>query len=94
MFDSCSEVLSVRKRGRNHFRLKKIPGTFSVRLPAFWTSKTTSNDPFDFPPEPLTAQATALFALLSGGQATFHVPDLFYINSLYFSAFQVRPGSW
>jgi len=31
--------------------------------------------------EPLTAQATALFALLVGGQATFHVPELFYIES-------------
>jgi hypothetical protein len=28
----------------------------------------------------LTAQATALFALLIGGQATFHVPELFYIE--------------
>ena len=31
-------------------------------------------------PEPLTAKATALFALLVGGQAAFHVPDLFYIE--------------
>ncbi len=31
-------------------------------------------------PEPLTVQATALFALLIGGQATFHVPELFYIE--------------
>ncbi|HEY7427759.1 MAG TPA: type II toxin-antitoxin system VapC family toxin [Gemmataceae bacterium] len=31
-------------------------------------------------PEPLTTQATALFALLIGGQATFHVPELFYIE--------------
>jgi predicted nucleic acid-binding protein len=30
-------------------------------------------------PEPLTAKATDLFALLVGGQAAFHVPDLFYI---------------
>lgn len=42
-------------------------------------------------PEPLTAQAMALFALLSGWQATFHVPDLFYTDRLYFSASQVRP---
>lgn len=31
-------------------------------------------------PEPLTAQATALFALLSGGRAVLHVPELFYIE--------------
>lgn len=31
-------------------------------------------------PEPLTAKATDLFALLVGGQAAFHVPDLFYIE--------------
>jgi predicted nucleic acid-binding protein len=31
-------------------------------------------------PEPLTTQATALFALLIGGQATFHVPELFHIE--------------
>lgn len=31
-------------------------------------------------PEPLTAQATALFTLLGGGQAIFHVPDLFYLE--------------
>lgn len=31
-------------------------------------------------PEPLTAQATALFALLSGGRAVFHVPELFYLE--------------
>jgi predicted nucleic acid-binding protein len=31
-------------------------------------------------PEPLTAQATALFSLLIGGRATFHVPELFYIE--------------
>jgi predicted nucleic acid-binding protein len=31
-------------------------------------------------PEPLTAQATALFALLIGNHAVFHVPELFYIE--------------
>jgi predicted nucleic acid-binding protein len=31
-------------------------------------------------PEPLTAQATALFGLLVGGRAVFHVPELFYIE--------------
>src|SRR6185312_3409853 len=31
-------------------------------------------------PEPLTAQATALFALLVGNRAIFHVPELFYIE--------------
>lgn len=31
-------------------------------------------------PEPLTAQATTLFGLLVNGQATFHVPELFYIE--------------
>jgi predicted nucleic acid-binding protein len=31
-------------------------------------------------PEPLTAQATALFALLVGGKSEFHVPELFYIE--------------
>ncbi len=31
-------------------------------------------------PEPLTAQATALFALLNGNRATFHVPELFYVE--------------
>jgi predicted nucleic acid-binding protein len=31
-------------------------------------------------PEPLTAQATALFALLTGNRASFHIPELFYIE--------------
>jgi predicted nucleic acid-binding protein len=31
-------------------------------------------------PEPLTAQATALFSLLPGNRAAFHVPELFYIE--------------
>jgi predicted nucleic acid-binding protein len=31
-------------------------------------------------PEPLSAQAAQLFALLAGGQAIFHVPDLFYVE--------------
>jgi predicted nucleic acid-binding protein len=31
-------------------------------------------------PEPLSAQAKQLFGLLSGGQATFHLPDLFYVE--------------
>jgi predicted nucleic acid-binding protein len=31
-------------------------------------------------PETHSAQATQLFALLNGGQAIFHVPDLFYIE--------------
>jgi predicted nucleic acid-binding protein len=31
-------------------------------------------------PEPLTAQATDLFARLGGNQATFHVPELFYVE--------------
>jgi predicted nucleic acid-binding protein len=31
-------------------------------------------------PEPLSGQATQLFALLAGGQAIFHVPDLFYVE--------------
>src|SRR5262249_1290229 len=31
-------------------------------------------------PEPLSGQAAQLFGLLSGGQATFHVPDLFYVE--------------
>src|SRR6516162_9681085 len=31
-------------------------------------------------PEPLTTQATALFALLIGNHAVFHVPELFYIE--------------
>ena len=34
-----------------------------------------------FFPEPLTAAATALFQMIPAGSASFHVPDLFYIEA-------------